>query len=572
MKALSPCETAESRSVFCSSDTPTLSQVLERVLEDESLTATRKRDIRSAFAQIAKLSGANLRTTSALPAHVRTMLAKLPPPLSKQSAKSRANLKSSIAFALRQYGPKHRPLTERMAFSAEWQTALAKIGTAYVRHSLHRIAAYCTAVGISPEAVETSILVGLHDAMEDEAIIKSPRTIVNDTISAWNRCMRTVPGWPQRRLHSPFKKVPYALPLTAFPLSFQADVAKFTRRMEDADILDTEAPARPLRAATVEARVYQIRQLASALVHRKIVKPAEITCLAAILTPERFKEAIRYFLDRNGQKRTQNIHNMARSLRFIAKRYARLSEGDISELGLICDRLNPRTGVQMAARNRERLKQMDDAANVRRFLDFPVDQWRKAKGQSNPFRAAKTMENGLIMALMQCGLRIGTIRQMEYATDLSWGTGSMNKRCLFHIPGSKMKNHRPKDGILTANVSAMAREYIAHYRPRLPGADGPYLFPGETGAMRSASALRIGLTKALRRNAGLIMHPHLVRHAIAKIIVERNPEAYPLVTQLLGHASMTTTLGSYLGTEGNAMAKHLDQILEGARSPTRPRK
>jgi integrase len=54
------------------------------------------------------------------------------------------------------------------------------------------------------------------------------------------------------------------------------------------------------------------------------------------------------------------------------------------------------------------------------------------------------------------------------------------------------------------------------------------------------------------------MNPHLFRHVIAKIAVEADPGAYFAVSRVLGHASMTTTMGHYLGTESKAAGKHLD--------------
>ena len=48
------------------------------------------------------------------------------------------------------------------------------------------------------------------------------------------------------------------------------------------------------------------------------------------------------------------------------------------------------------------------------------------------------------------------------------------------------------------------------------------------------------------------MNPHLFRHAIAKIAVEADPGAYLAVSRVLGHTTLDTTMGHYLGTETKA--------------------
>jgi integrase len=59
----------------------------------------------------------------------------------------------------------------------------------------------------------------------------------------------------------------------------------------------------------------------------------------------------------------------------------------------------------------------------------------------------------------------------------------------------------------------------------------------------------------------LELNPHLIRHAIAKIVIDRDPGAYLSISRVLGHASLSTTLGHYLGTETKAAARHIDQLL-----------
>ena len=56
----------------------------------------------------------------------------------------------------------------------------------------------------------------------------------------------------------------------------------------------------------------------------------------------------------------------------------------------------------------------------------------------------------------------------------------------------------------------------------------------------------------------------IIRHAIAKIVIDRDPGAYLAISRVLGHASLNTTLGHYLGTETKAAARHIDRLLTDA--------
>ncbi len=81
--------------------------------------------------------------------------------------------------------------------------------------------------------------------------------------------------------------------------------------------------------------------------------------------------------------------------------------------------------------------------------------------------------------------------------------------------------------------------------------------------------MRACVSDAVRRHTGLTVSPHLFRHVIAKIVVERDPAMYIAVSRHLGHKSINTTLCSYLGTETRAASRHLHKILAGARDGLR---
>ncbi len=80
--------------------------------------------------------------------------------------------------------------------------------------------------------------------------------------------------------------------------------------------------------------------------------------------------------------------------------------------------------------------------------------------------------------------------------------------------------------------------------------------------------MRDAVSQPLKRHAGIDISPHLFRHFIAKVIAERCPEHLHDVSRMLGHKSMRTTYGAYLGTEGPAASRRIAALLREAKGKT----
>lgn len=90
------------------------------------------------------------------------------------------------------------------------------------------------------------------------------------------------------------------------------------------------------------------------------------------------------------------------------------------------------------------------------------------------------------------------------------------------------------------------------------------MFPGRDAGPRPSSTMANDIKSSLYKRAGLTMNPHLFRHVIAKIVIEREPGLAFVISRHLGHKRMNTTMQAYLGTEGRAAARHIDRVLKDA--------
>lgn len=521
--------------------------------------STQRRDMLSALDTVAERYRCDLATIRATPAGVRRLLSSAKAAELGVRPKRLANVQSCVRKALELYGNPTTPITKRIPLTAEWSALLDLISNEQHRYGLYRLATYASAMGLAPSAIDGEALLGFHAALENEDAVKDPRKRLKQTIALWNMCQRGVPGWPQTVLRSPFKVDPEALPLTAFPPSFQQDVAAWTEWVTHPDIFNPTAPRKPFRPATVEQRVYDFRRFASAVVSRGDLKLDEVTSISVLFDTTRFKSGLRYFLQRAGNKPTAHLALKAKKLLAVAKSYCRVDAAVLTELTQMCRRLDDEIGPQqLSVRNRERLRQFDDQEKVAKLLNFPQEERARGRHLRNPLRAARCMERALaIEILLVCWLRIQNLRTIHLVNNLR----VIGKKVFLTFEGHEVKNGRMLDFELPPELAQALAEFRATYRPRLPGASGPYLFPGKDSGARSTSALRNGIEETLRKNAGLVMNPHLFRHALAKIVVEKDPALYPVVSRHLGHSRLSMTMAHYLGTETRAAGRHLDRLL-----------
>ena len=552
---------AHSREAFRANKPPTLAELRSRVEADRTLDKTKRRDLLSALNRLPTWFGRPLAAIPATPTALRDLFAGASAAKLDLATKTLANVRSLVVQVVTRYGPPQIPITRKIPLDTVWRDLLDRIVVPQHRHALGRLAAYGSVMKIPPTEMETTTLLGLHHALIAEELVVNPRNIIKNTISSWNRCRHSLEQWPNVTLESPFKKPPVTLPLSTFPAPFQNDVARWQAKVTDEYSLDDDAPVEPLAATTVELRVVQIREFASALVHRGELRLEEVTSLSALFTPARFTAGLRWFLERPHNDDSWRLYHLANALVRIARYHCKLDEETLARLAAIAKKLKPRGPHQMSARYRARLRQFDDPRNVAKLLKFPQDQLARAGRDKNPYRAAKRVERALAVALMFCGLRQATLRKMQLEGDFSWTRPNFEGVCHLHVPGEKVKNKRPVERELSAETAELLRRYLTEYRPRLPGSEGPYLFPGFTGGIRSRSQFGEGLSRAFRKDTGLELNPHLIRHALAKIVIDRDPGAYLAVSRVLGHASLSTTLGYYLGTETKAAARHIDRLL-----------
>ena len=535
----------------------TLAVIRDRVAE--IFTDTRRRDTLSAFDTLTKQLGIDLAQIQGDAKTVREFLADTSAVKAGLSSKRWANVCSAVRTASEEFGPKRQPITRLVPLSADWAALMASVITNEHRYGLYRLACFATSVGIAPDVLCRTDLKAFHDALEQEDRIKKPRSTLKHTISLWNMCRKSIPGWPDTILSSPFESTTYTYRLTDFPAGFQADMGAWRDRLLHPDPFDDDAPPKALKLVSVDRDERHIRRVASVLVDANVLAMEDLTGLAVLVDFDLVKQALRLLLDRMGNGSTEHVKRHATVMRSLAKYYIRSPEAQIRKMDTLCKRLSGTTVPGLRAGNREKLRQFDDPKNVQAFLHLPELQRRYALTLANPYRRAKAMERALIIAiLLDTGIRRKNICLIRPDLNLR----DLNSKMSLHIPGPDVKNEQELEFDLRPQTIALLKEYQSTYRSLLNGSDSPYLFPGRFGGVIAESTMYTDIKKTAMQRAGLEIHPHLFRHALAKIVVEEDSEAYMAVSRHLGHRSLRTTMTSYLGTETRMAGRKVNALLE----------
>ncbi len=548
--------------LFAAPVTPSLVDLIAWIEADEHLPWQRRRDLCSSLRTLAKAVDRPPEQVFADHRWLRTRLRDFHPLQIGVSKKRWSNVRSDFNRVMDLYDlTSMRKITE-IPLLPEWQSLFEVAEDDRIRWNLNRIARFCSASGIKPDDVDEAVIVQFQAALEAESFVKNPGEWARNTIKTWNRAVDEAPGWPQRKLHRESRRRDYALPLTAFPRSFQDDVARWNARVDGSDPLAEDGPNRSFSQATIAHRLEQIRRFATGLVEQGH-KIEDIVDLAYLVRLDRFREALRFQLARNGGKTSGAIHGLAMALKSIARHHVKVDEPTLVHLKAICGRLKPeRQGL--SDKNRACLRQFDNSDNVAKLLHLPARLVSKAKARGTPDRkAALLVQTALaIEFLLMCPIRRRNLANLHIERHLHWTRSAREAACHVAIPAEEVKNQVPLEFELPPETTRPLRLYLDRYRPLLAGNACPWLFPARDGAGHKVlHALSSQISRAIFKETGLKVHVHQFRHLAAKLHLDHRPGEYESVRRILGHKSIDTTIRAYTGLETASAVRHYDRMI-----------
>jgi integrase len=535
---------------------PTLADVLAAVRGDPNCPARQRQDRCSGIRTLAKALGRRLEDLPADPGQLQGLIRKVNPVSVGLAPKRWRNALSLTRAALNQAGINASPGRHVTALSPAWADLYRHINRTTWRIGLSRFAHHCSAIGIDPSQVDDGVMAEYLKALTEFGLTGEPREVHRVTCVCWNQALAAIPAWPKRAVAVPCYIQTYTLSWDALPTSLRLDKDAYLKRLSGADLL-AELDFRPLRPSSLKKKDYELRQFASALVHRGR-DPASIKTLADMVSLDAYKDGLRFFLQRHGNESTSQIHDLACTLKAVARHWVGVSPDHLEQIRLICRRLVvSRKG--MTEKNRKRLRQFDDERNVAALVHLPERLLAIARKSDKPTLtdALRVQEALAIEFLLMDALRISELAPLDLSRHFDFPKKKGGPISIF-IPSGEVKNDEAIERELPASVVRSLMVYLETYRPLLLRAPSSSLFPGEGSGHKSITGLAVQIKEAIAREIGLDVNVHLLRHIGAKLYLEGNPGAYGVMRLVLGHRSVSTTERSYCGTETAAAMKQFD--------------
>jgi integrase len=553
-------------SPFVSKEQLFLGDVIERLDRVDSLSSTRRRDLKSDIRAIARLVGGTLETTPANINWLHVRLRRVHPAQQGISKKRFQNIKSGALKALELTGASRERNDWLRAPSPEWAKLLEMVADKHDRWKLTQLAQFCSAIEVDPEDVSDQHVRDLRTGLIEESFQNKPEAVVANAVKTWNRLKEQVPGWPQVRLAPPpRKKEPWTIPLGDFPARFQEDVDRWSDRLANPDLLDGNGPPKPLRPKTIRHRRFQIREVASALAHSGT--PIEtITSLAVLVELENLKTALRWWMGRFGDKPTEAIKGAAVGLQAIARHHVRVPEEDLAEIKRIVGRLG-READGLREKNRQRLLQLEDPANMAKLLHLPEALVTKAEKTiaTRPRKAALMMQAALaIEILLNAPMRVGNLSSLNLINHMRRVQKGRGSRTLIHIPAEEVKNSKALDYELGLEATALLDLYVKTARPHLLGEPSDFLFPAMNGGPKASSGLSRLIKEMILEHTGLTINAHLFRSIAGKIHSLEQPGDVTTLAYVLND-SLRTAMRSYAQFERRSALMHYQASVAKAR-------
>jgi integrase len=549
-------------SIFVDARRFTLEDVCNRIDADASLSS-RSAAIRSAISTLSRIMGMSPAMVPADLNFIRRKLRGISPAAVGVKDKRFSTVKSQVLFALRHLGLVGRG-TYLTPMVGEWLRLWRKLPDKYARTSFSRFFRYCSARGLRPSDVDDVVAQEFLEALTEESFIKDPRVTHQNLCRRWNAMIGVVPGWPKIRLSVPRYTKHYILSLDTFPAAFRQDVDAWLSNQAHDDLLCLNAPPRPLKPRTLRQYRYEVRRFASMLVLRGH-DPKTITSLGYLVQPKNVEDGLRFLLSRNGNKPMRSAADVAVLLAKIANHWVHAPAEHITLIGRYARNLMPR-GEGLGRKNRLRLTPLRDPANLVRLFLLAGKIRKEIEAKRRVVRDdALLMQLAVALSVLTYApLRIGNLSALHLQRHLRWTGPKMTGTLVLEIGGEEVKNDQTLFFPLPAECADLIRLYLHKYHRRLTSGHNPFLFPSDLpGRPKRSDTLGKQLSRLIHRSIGLEVNPHLYRHLVHIIVLNRYPGAYAMISRVLGHKSLQTAISNYAG-EDMAISMRAFQGLVGA--------
>ncbi len=216
---------------FADKAVPSFADVSRRIRTGRNIPENCRGQLLSSVATLVRLAGLQPESTPFTSRHLRVHLSKLTPGGTGLSKKRLQNLRSDLNFVagLLEVGGSRRYLAR---LTPAW-TALEAMLDRYEATSLKRLMQFASAQGVEPSDLDDAVSTRFLQAMDDEEILKDPRTTHKNAVRAWNKAAQRYERWPQHQLAVPLYRSFWGLAWSAFKPGLEQAVDDFLSAGQD---------------------------------------------------------------------------------------------------------------------------------------------------------------------------------------------------------------------------------------------------------------------------------------------------------------------------------------------------
>jgi hypothetical protein len=540
--------------------TPTLQKLLEQTKADPILSNHEKTELASAIRCFSKICGKHPADIIADPAVIRGLITKASWQLAGLTKRSWENLKSRLTRAMKIGGIEVHRRRRNFKLLAAWDAVLAPMSRRDC-DELHRFAGWCSTHSLLPTDVEQATFDRYLAYLEAQSIQRNPRERWHVARRAWNRTVAGAPGssFPAISDGEPIKR--RALPWNAFSPRLLDELENYKKAVTTTNPLDV-GQREPIKPVTLEGYIRNIHWYVSDLV-KDGVPPAQLASLAACVEPPRVKRGLEIHPAGRALDDKTKPGLSARMVAILSvAHHVGVSNDDEKELKRLFKKVR-HVPDGMCERNEVRLAQFQDPVVLRAFanLAFKVAK-RHAHVTAPTIREAQEMQLAVLLAvLLFLPVRIKNAADLDLAKHLRGPICGSAGPWLVRFAPEEVKNSKAIDGCFNEVVSALLTRYIDVFRPVLLKSPSSKLFVSQHGAGKGPKALSAQFSRFVRREIGLIVNAHLMRHFAAFAYLEANPGDLESVGRMLGHKNIATTTKFYAKASTLSALARYDEVI-----------
>jgi integrase len=553
---------------------PSMADVLKAIEAATNLTATKKTHWSCSVRQICigigrppesvagRWSGVNAAIQRLHHAHVGCN--------PKTLSNHKANVKACLAwFAGAKNLPKHG-----MALSPTWVTLRAEIPDEFRRDRLSGLIRFASAKAVEPSQVNEAALDEYMKYRAATTALAADDAARRRIARAWNACLDDIAGWPRQRLAEPPVKSLTKVPWESFAEKLRQQIETYLERFKKVRRGIRGKRIRPCKQITIDTRRRELQAFARMAVKQGY--PAEsLESLADLLDPDLVEEVLNAYWEVSGEEPDKWTIDLAWKLLSVARETKCLPEADLAKLDDIRAAIEEYREGGITEKNLNVIRAVLTEGVWDKVVRLPRAMMVEARRDRHtaPIKAAVNASIAVAIAIESIApVRLNNLIKIKLEENLIQ-PGGIDKPYWLVFPKEDVKNRVQLQHKILPEVGELIDEYINDFRPvLLRRFNAPWLFPGETGGVKTSRTLSLQITDRVFEATGLRLTVHQFRHAAAAIFIKAFPGQYERARQLLGHKNITTTMRFYVALEttfaneafNDIIKKRLDEELEAA--------